>query len=312
MAKERCLLIGGAGFIGRHLVESLQSIGREVTVLSRREPKDTGLSAECSYVKGDFSDLSVLAPLLDKHEEVIHLAYATVPNTSFADPLADLLGNLPPAVQLFEQLAKRGSKLIYVSSGGTVYGNQSVLPIPETAPTNPISPYGVTKLTLEKYAALYRVTHGLNVTIVRPANAYGPGQKPFSGQGFVSSAIGSVLRNEAIKIFGEKGTVRDYVYVKDLADGITAALVHGMAGEVYNIGTGQGISNLEMVKILTPIMQEISYKPEVLHLPDRVFDVKANVLDSTKIKIETGWQPKVPLVEGLRLTRDWLRGQFEK
>lgn len=312
MAKERCLLIGGAGFIGRHLVESLQSIGREVTVLSRREPKDARLSAECSYVKGDFSDLSVLAPLLDTHEEVIHLAYATVPNTSFADPLADLLGNLPPAVQLFEQLAKRGSKLIYVSSGGTVYGNQSVLPIPETAPTNPISPYGVTKLTLEKYAALYRVTHGLNVTIVRPANAYGPGQKPFSGQGFVSSAIGSVLRNEAIKIFGEKGTVRDYVYVKDLADGITAALVHGMAGEVYNIGTGQDISNLEMVKILTPIMQEISYKPEVLHLPDRVFDVKANVLDSTKIKIETGWQPKVPLVEGLRLTRDWLRGQFEK
>ena len=106
--------------------------------------------------------------------------------------------------------------------------------------------------------------------------------------------------------------MRDYVYVKDLADGITAALVHGVAGEVYNIGTGQGISNLELVKTLTPIMQEIGYKPEVLHLPDRVFDVKANVLDSTKIKIETGWQPKVPLVEGLRLTRDWLRGQFEK
>jgi UDP-glucose 4-epimerase len=312
MAKERCLLIGGAGFIGRHLVESLHSIGREVTVLSRRDSADARLCAECSYVKGDFSDLSVLAPLLDTHEEVIHLAYATVPNTSFADPLADLLGNLPPAVQLFEQLAKRGSKLIYVSSGGTVYGNQTVLPIPETAPTNPISPYGVTKLTLEKYAALYRATHGLNVVIVRPANAYGPGQKPFSGQGFIASAIGSVLKGDPIKIFGAEGTLRDYVHVQDLADGITAALVHGMAGEVYNIGTGQGISNLEMVKILTPIMQEISYKPEVLHLPDRVFDVKANVLDSTKIKIETGWQPKVPLVEGLRLTRDWLRGQFEK
>ncbi|MDP2247670.1 MAG: NAD-dependent epimerase/dehydratase family protein, partial [Nitrosomonadales bacterium] len=234
-----------------------------------------------------------------------------VPNTSFDNPLADLLGNLPPAVQLFEQLAKRGSKLIFVSSGGTVYGDQPILPIPETANTTPISPYGVTKLTLEKYAALYRATHGLKVMIVRPANAYGVGQKPFSGQGFISAAIGSILRNEPVKIFGEVGTVRDYIYVQDLADGIAAALAHGTEGEIYNIGSGQGVSNLELVEILAPIMKEIGYQPALVHLPERIFDVKANVLDSSKLKSAAGWQAETTLNEGLRLTRDWLRGQFE-
>lgn len=311
MAKSRCLLIGGAGFIGQHLADALISSQRQVTVLSRRRVDDVVLNPKCKYVSGDFSDLNVLQRLLDEHDEVVHLAYATVPNTSFADPLADLLENLPPVVQLFEQLAKRGSKLIFVSSGGTVYGEQSVLPISESATTMPISPYGVTKLTLEKYAALYRATHGLNVVVVRPANAYGVGQKPFSGQGFISSAIGSILRGEPIKIFGGTGTIRDYIYVKDLADGILASLNHGRDGEVYNLGTGHGFSNLDIVKMLVPIMQEIGFESGLIHLPERIFDVKANVLDNSKFINDSGWKPNTSLIDGLRLTRDWLRGQFE-
>jgi UDP-glucose 4-epimerase len=123
---------------------------------------------------------------------VIHLAYATVPNTSFDNPLADLLQNLPPTVELFSKVAERSGRLILVSSGGTVYGQAVQLPILENHPTNPISPYGVTKLTLEKYAHLYAVTKSLKVICVRPGNAYGVGQYPYIGQGFVSTAMASI------------------------------------------------------------------------------------------------------------------------
>jgi UDP-glucose 4-epimerase len=310
MAEKRCLLIGGAGFIGRHLIGPLLATGRQVTVLSRRDPGEVSLPNACVYVRGDFSDLDVLAPLLDAHEEVIHLAYATVPNTSFADPLADLLGNLPPAVQLFEQAARRGVRLVYVSSGGTVYGDQTALPIPETASAEPISPYGVTKLTLEKYAALYRVTHGLDVVIARPANAYGPGQKPFSGQGFVATAMASAMKGMPVKVFGQRGTVRDYLYVSDLADALLGVLAKGEPGQTYNLGSGVGLSNMDILDAMTPILSEGGCRIEVEHLPERSFDVRQNVLDSTKLRQLTGWQPKVSLEQGLRATRDWLQREI--
>ena len=116
-----------------------------------------------------------------------------MPNTSFDNPLSDLLQNLPPTVQLFSEAADRGVKLVLVSSGGTVYGEAIKLPICETHPTKPISPYGVTKRTLENYAYLYAATHGLKFVCVRPANAYGVGQRAFVGQGFISTAMAEIV-----------------------------------------------------------------------------------------------------------------------
>ena len=156
------LVIGGAGYIGAQLVSQLIATGRRVTVLGRSTTPRYELPVEAVYVAGDFSQLGLIGSLLDTHQEVIHLAYATVPNTSFENPLRDLLQNLPPTVQLFSEVADRGTKLVLVSSGGTVYGEAEELPIRETHPTKPISPYGVTKLTLENYAYLYAATHGLN------------------------------------------------------------------------------------------------------------------------------------------------------
>jgi UDP-glucose 4-epimerase len=164
------------------------------------------------------------------------LAYATVPNTSFNDPLADLQQNLPPVVGLFTEVAARKKRLILVSSGGTIYGEAPVLPIAEEQTAHPISPYGVTKLTLENYAYLYAATHGLNYVCVRPANAYGPGQRPFIGQGFISTAIGSVMRGQPITIYGERGTVRDYLYITDLVEGIARLLTLGEPSQAYNLG----------------------------------------------------------------------------
>jgi UDP-glucose 4-epimerase len=301
------LVIGGGGYIGACLVPQLISAGRQVTVLGRGVMPNYSLPAQATYVTGDFSQNELLCRLLDAHQEVIHLAYATVPNTSFESPLVDLLQNLPPTVQLFSEAADRGVKLVLVSSGGTVYGEAVELPIYETHPTKPISPYGVTKLTLESYAHLYAATHGLNYVCVRPANAYGVGQRPFLGQGFIATAMASAMRGIPIKIFGKSGTIRDYIYVRDLASGIVNALLRGRQSETYNLGSGIGLSNMEVIEAFKPLMCEIGCDVQVENLSERAFDVKVNVLDSTKLQVDTGWKPLVEFEEGLRLTREWLR-----
>lgn len=301
------LVIGGAGYIGAHLVPQLVATGRGVTVLGRSATPRYELPEGVAYVSGDFGHREIISSLLTSHQEVIHLAYATVPNTSFENPLADLLQNLPPTVQLFSEVADRGRKLVLVSSGGTVYGEAIKLPIREDHPTKPISPYGVTKLTLENYAHLYALTHGLQFVCVRPANAFGVGQRPFVGQGFISTAIASAMRGQPIKIFGQTGTIRDYLYISDLAAGIVSALEKGHLSETYNLGSGVGLSNFDVIKSITPLINELECEVCVEHLPERAFDVKANVLDSTKLQAHTDWKPKVEFNDGLRRVCEWLR-----
>jgi UDP-glucose 4-epimerase len=302
-----CLVIGGGGFIGRHLVSLLRSRGTKVTVMGRRAASTLDPSSEATYVAGDFGDVDLLRRLLETHDSVIHLAYATVPNTSFDNPLGDLLENLPSTVQLFAEVAAKGRRVVLVSSGGTVYGEGRTLPIVEDHPTYPISPYGVTKLTLEKYAHLYAVTHGLNVVCVRPSNAFGEGQHAFSGQGFVATAMALSMQGQSIRIFGPQGTVRDYIHVADLAKGIVCALDGGIPGETYNLSSGVGRSNLDVLETMVPLMREIGCTVRAVHEPARVFDVHANVLDSTRLQSRTGWTPSVGFEDGLRRTRDWLR-----
>ncbi len=306
---KHTLVIGGAGYIGAHLVPQLVATGRRVTVLGRNAIPRYELPSGVEYIAGDFAQIELIRKLLGVHQEVIHLAYATVPNTSFENPLADLLQNLPPTVQLFSEVANRGVKLVLVSSGGTVYGDAVELPIRETHQTKPISPYGVTKLTLENYAYLYAATHGLKFVSVRPSNAYGVGQQPFVGQGFIATAIASALKGIPIKIFGQSGTIRDYLYVSDLAAGIISALEHGHLFETYNLGSGVGLSNLGVIEEITPLMREIGCEVLVENLPERAFDVKANVLDSTKLQRDTGWKALIKFHEGIVVTRDWLKRQ---
>jgi len=301
------LVIGGAGYIGAHLLPLLIEAGRAVTVLGRSNVPKYQLPHGTIYISGDFSSHELICRLLDNHQEVIHLAYATVPNTSFKDPLADLLQNLPPTVQLFSEAANRNVKLVLVSSGGTVYGDALELPISEKHTTKPISPYGVTKLTLENYANLYAATHGLKFVCVRPANAYGVGQRPFVGQGFVSTAIASALCGMPIKIFGQSGTMRDYIYVSDLASGICSALLQGRLSETYNLGSGVGLSNVDVIDAFKSFLIKNNLPIKIENLPERSFDVMVNILDSSKLQIETGWEPHIKFSEGISTTFDWLR-----
>ncbi|RYE18703.1 MAG: NAD-dependent epimerase/dehydratase family protein [Sphingobacteriaceae bacterium] len=214
-------VIGGNGFIGKAVVEALLAQQRKVIVVGRA-PSPGALPAGVTYVVNNKNNNhnAPLREVLNQSDEVINLAYATIPQTSFQHPVDDIVLNLPEAVHLFELAATLPiRKFISVSSGGTVYGRVDTSPITETHSTLPLSPYGITKLAIEKYAHMYFDNYGLPTISVRPSNAFGSGQRPYSGQGFIGTAISSILDGRTITMFGNQGTVRDYLYVADMARG---------------------------------------------------------------------------------------------
>ena len=250
-----CLVIGGGGFIGTRLTARLLVSGRQVTVLGRRAQAPQSLAPGVLYVAGDYGNAALAARLLEDADEVVDLAYATVPKSSFEDPLFDLNNNLQPAVTLLQAASRqaRVRKVVMVSSGGTVYGHASTTPIPESHATNPVSPYGITKLAIEKYSLMFHQLTGLPVVIVRPGNAYGEGQLPFRGQGFIATAAASVLQGRPITVYGGDQIVRDYIHVDDLAAGIVAALDAGQPGACYNVGSGLGHSTDAVLDMITAL-----------------------------------------------------------
>ena len=169
-------------------------------------------------------------------------------------------------------------------------------------PTNPISPYGITKLTLEKYSGMFASINGLPVSIARPANAYGEEQATFTGQGFIATAIQSILLGKKIGVFGKQGTIRDYLHTSDIAKGIISILDHGYAGEAYNIGSGIGRNNMDVLDFIKPLAMNIGLSIELNILPERTFDVPVNILNSQKLQNISGWYPEIPFEEGIQRT----------
>jgi len=307
----KTIVIGGAGFIGSMVCRKLIEANHEVVIIGRRPKEVLRTEMRSKYIVADPSNRSQMREILENDCNVIDLAYATVPMTSFGDPIFDLLVNVPSRVSLVEESRAVGvRRLLLVSSGGTVYGSPQYLPIDELHPTSPISPYGITKLTIEHYASMYHQTHNLSVVIVRPSNAYGAGQRSNTGQGFIATAIDRILSRRQIEIYGESGSIRDYIHVSDVAEGIVSALNWGINGEVYNIGTGIGSSNLHVTCLLRPMAEESGYSIDVRHLPSRSYDVDANVLDCRKLTSISGWRPKITLQQGL--TEMWKHGLINR
>jgi UDP-glucose 4-epimerase len=308
-----CCVIGGTGFIGSFVVNVLLGEGRKVIVVGRNEHPTRHLPDNVEYIPGDFGDTYFLRGVLKGVDEIIDLAYATVPKTSYENPVNDILANLPNAVNLLEVASKfKLKKVVLVSSGGVIYGPTDKAPINEEHVTNPISPYGITKLAVEKYAQMFHATHDLPVLCVRPGNAYGETQKPFVGQGFVATAIASILAGKELKLYGKSGTVRDYIYVSDIARGIVAALIHGRPGDAYNIGSGEGKNNKDILEALQPLARAEGLEIKLNTLPLRKYDVPINVLDSSKLYRCAGWKTQVSFNEGIRKTWDWFNSKQKK
>ncbi len=293
-------VIGGNGFIGRPLVRALADTGRKVLVIGRRQTSLT-LPEGVSYCALDIENTAELMRKLQGIPELVDLAYGTVPKTSFDDPVADVVANLPASVALLAAASDLGLRaFILVSSGGTVYGEPETLPIAENHPLRPLSPYGITKHSLERYGALYHRSAQLPVIIARPANAYGEAQDGSRGQGFIGAAVKMMLEGKPVPVFGETGTVRDYIHVEDVAKGLLATLERGRVGESYNIGSGRGYNNAQILELLAALAERMGLaRPVQLTMPARPFDVSANVLTPGKLLHETGWQPTIALEEGL-------------
>jgi len=294
------IVFGGGGFLGRYLVDSLLCSGREILAAGRRPRDEVKLPNDCGYIQGDCGDRDFLRKILKPGCDVVHLAYATVPKTSYDDPVFDLLSNVSPSVALLQEcLGAEVAKLLVVSSGGTIYGNALSSPITELQATHPISPYGITKLTIEKYAQMFCKASGLNVVIARPSNAYGEGQAAGTGQGCIAAAMRAAFSGSMRRVYGGSECVRDYIHVQDCAAGLVAVLDHGIGGESYNLGTGGGKSNKDVVDAICDLAEKSGKRLKAEYRAKRVFDVAHNVLDCSKLRDLSGWKPRISFQEGL-------------
>jgi UDP-glucose 4-epimerase len=301
----RSLVVGGCGFLGSHVVDALHSTGHEVQILdlqaipSELKPRWKGID----FFQGDMLDSRVLDKAVQGCDYVFHYATTTIPKTSIADPELDNQ-NLVAALRLIRACsAKKVKKIVFPSSGGTVYGTQDRLPIAEDAPLRPGSPYAATKIAIEHQLAVARRLHGLDFAVLRYGNPYGPRQSPQGKMGIVSVFLGLLRRGDTPTLFGDGNVVKDFFYVEDAASAALAVLPPS-SETVFNVGSGHGTTVRALIDTMAAVIgRRIEPKPA----PPLPGDEPASVLDIGKIRKTYGWQPKVDLREGLRRTWAWIQ-----
>ncbi len=292
----RALVIGGNGFIGSSLVGRLRAQGVAVRVLDIGRPRTDVTWESVEFVQGSLADGSLLPHALADVDVVFHLASATVPSTSNLDPIADVQSNLVGTLRLLQAMQATGvRRIVFFSSGGTVYGNPDVVPVPETHALRPISSYGVVKASIESYLGMYGQLGVIDPMVLRPSNPYGPRQSTSGVQGAIGAFLRCAREGRPVTLWGDGGTVRDYLYVDDLVElAVTAGLSD--ATGVYNAGSGEGHSLLEICRLIG----DITGRPlEVRHEPGRSFDVRRIVLDVRRARDRFGWSPQVSLADGI-------------
>ena len=296
-----CLILGGGGFIGTAVAERLLADGWRVRIFDRpgvRMPSRIADRLDC--VAGDFQAAGELAPALEGVDAVVHLISTMLPKSSNEAPLQDVETNVLATLRLLSLMVERRiRKIVFASSGGTVYGVPRSVPITEDHPTQPEVSYGITKLAIEKYLYLYGRLHGLQPVSLRIANPYGGGQRIDTAQGAVAAFLHRALRGEAIEIWGDGSVTRDYLHVNDLATAFSCALDYEGPNQVFNIGSGQGVSLNELAAAIETVLGCHLVRR---YLPGRSFDVPVSVLDNSRARAELRWSPSIPLAEGLRMT----------
>jgi UDP-glucose 4-epimerase len=305
----KSLVVGGSGFIGTHLVGRLIVDGHMVRLYDRNPSRFLAVPWEVEYVEGELGNHGLIREAVKGMEVVYHLVSTTLPKTSNDDPIYDVRSNLVDTLGMLETCVEAGvRKVIFASSGGTVYGPPETTPIAEDHPTNPISSYGITKLTVEKYLNLFRHLHGLDYAALRISNPYGPYQNPAGQQGAIGVFLQRIYTGQPITIWGDGEVVRDYLYVSDLVDALVLAAGTETRDRVLNIGSGRGVSLNQLVELMTLVVGE---KPTVEYQPARSLDVPVSVLGIERAREELGWEPRVELSDGIARAWDWVRSVSE-
>jgi len=306
------MLLGGSGFIGARLARCLQDDGISPVVVDWVRPALPGVE----YHAAEMRTVADLTPgLLESVEAVYLLAWTTKPQAANQSPAYDLDSNVLAGLHFLDGLSKlpQHPRIIFVSTGGAIYGAPEILPTPETACARPIGAYGIGKLAFEHYLELYRRLHGIDYVVVRPGNPFGEGQDPDASQGAIGVFLGKVARGAQINIWGDGRVVRDYLYVGDLADGLRRVLDYRPATvdapRVFNLGSGEGVSLAQLVARIAAV---VGREPDVRYEPARPVDVPAIVLDCTRARELLGWSAATPLDEGLARTWAWVRDAWAR
>ncbi|WP_035055341.1 NAD-dependent epimerase/dehydratase family protein [Desulfuromonas sp. TF] len=307
-AYKKILVIGGSGFIGRNLINSLVSHGLLVRNLDRFKPGWSDSRVE--FVEGDFSASHLLDQVMNSCDVVYHLASTTLPKTSNDDPQFDITTNLVGAVNLLELSVRKGiKKFIFISSGGTVYGAPASLPVSENHPNNPTCSYGIVKLAIEKYLKLFHKSHGLDTCSLRLSNPYGPYQRVDSIQGAVTIFCNKAINDETIEIWGDGSIKRDFIYIDDAVRAMVSTLANDFSGQEINIGTGIGTSLNDLIQIIESILDK---KIDVSYKAPRDFDIKDIYLDIQKARKLLDWEPEIGLKAGMEHLIQWMINSKEK
>lgn len=300
----KALVLGGCGFIGSYVVDALVAAGHQVSVFDRNPERFRAPVTGVDYHFGDFSDRMAVFEAMAGVDTVFHLISTSFPGTANLDPRADVSGNLIGTLNLCDAMVSLGiGRLVYLSSGGTVYGRPEREPIPEDHPLRPINSYGIVKTAIEQYLELYRTVHGLRPIAIRAANPYGPRQGHIGVQGVISTFLRSVRDGRQIEIWGDGSVVRDYLYVSDLADLCLRAAQSDLTGAL-NAGSGIGRS---LTEIVAAIAQTTGRPIAPVFKPGRAVDVARSVLDVTRARETLGWVPATDLDAGLAATWAWLQ-----
>lgn len=304
----KILVLGGNGFIGSHVVDLLLQNGHSVRVFDKNEEHYRAALPGVEYHLGEFGNRGVLSEAVEGMDVVVHLISTTLPKTSNDDPVFDVQSNVIESLFLLEQCVKfKIKKVIFISSGGTVYGTPHAVPVPEDSPTDPLCSYGICKLAIEKYLFLFKQLHNLDFVVLRPSNPFGPRQNPHGIQGVIPVFLGKIIRNEPLQIWGSGDVVRDYLYVEDLADAVYRAIVQTTASQVFNIGSGTGHSLNGLIKIISGV---VGRDVPVSYSKPRSFDISEIYLDIHRAEAELGWLPLTSLEDGLSRTLEFIRSLY--
>jgi UDP-glucose 4-epimerase len=300
MRPERHLVLGGSGFLGRHVVFLLAQAGHSVTAVSRAPPTFSFPTPVADCIAWKILDLATADwdGLVAGADVVHHYAWSSVPASANANPAGDLLVNVGPILGLLDALKRRGGgRLMFASSGGTVYGRLRTVPAREDDPLAPITAYGAGKATTELYLKFYREMHGVDCRIARIANPFGAGQNLARGVGAVTAFLHHAIAGQKIVIWGDGEVVRDYIHVSDVAAFLFSMACAEKPSEfVFNVGSGTGTSLNQIIAELETCM---GCPLEVERIQKRSFDVPVSVLDINRSRRVLGWSPKLSLLEGL-------------